>query len=66
LELVELSEKADLLVKTYSCGMMRRLEIAIIDFGKIVALNSPKHLKSELGGDIITLELLDKNISFIT
>lgn len=117
LELVELTDKADILVKTYSGGMMRRLEIArglmhhprvlfldeptlgldpqtrlhiwdyiqrlnrvegvtmvltthymeeadnlcdriaIIDHGKIVALDTSENLKSALGGDIITLNL---------
>jgi ABC-type multidrug transport system ATPase subunit len=115
LELVKLSDRADSLVKTYSGGMKRRLEIArgllhhpavlfldeptlgldtqtrrsiwdhilhlnqeknvtviltthyteeadflcrrilIIDFGKIVALDTPENLKAELEGDIVTL-----------
>jgi ABC-2 type transport system ATP-binding protein len=117
LSLVELSERADAIVKTYSGGMMRRLEIArglmhhphvlfldeptlgldpqtrnhiweyikilnkeegvtlvltthymeeadhlcsriaIIDYGEIVALDTPEALKNTLGGDVITLEL---------
>lgn len=115
LELVELSDKADVIVKTFSGGMMRRLEIArglmhhpkvlfldeptlgldpqtrnhiweyigrlnreenvtimltthymeeadhlcdriaIIDKGKIVALDTPENLKDALGGDVIIL-----------
>ncbi len=115
LELVELDQRADDIVKTYSGGMMRRLEIArglihrpkvlfldeptlgldpqtrnhiweyirelnreervtmlltthymeeadslceriaIIDQGKIVALDTPENLKGRVGGDIITL-----------
>jgi len=119
LSLVELTERADVIVKTYSGGMMRRLEIArglmhhphvlfldeptlgldpqtrlhiwdyihklnreqgvtilltthymeeadrlcdriaIIDYGQIVALDTPQELKNMLGGDVITLELED-------
>jgi len=117
LTLVGLSDRADAIVKTYSGGMMRRLEIArglmhhprvlfldeptlgldpqtrrhiwdyiktlnkkegvtivltthymeeadnlcdriaIIDHGKIVALDTPQNLKNMLGGDVITLEV---------
>jgi ABC-2 type transport system ATP-binding protein len=117
LKLVDLEEKADILVKTYSGGMKRRLEIgrglvhrpqvlfldeptlgldaqtrrhiwdyirnlkqqkeisiiltthyleeadflcdrvAILDHGKIVALNTPARLKDALGGDAVVLEL---------
>ncbi len=116
LELMELADRKDDLVKTYSGGMRRRLEIArgllhhpkvlfldeptlgldpqtrrhiweyieklnqsegvtmlltthymeeadflcdriaIIDYGKIVALDTPANLKKTLGGDVITLE----------
>ena len=115
MELVELTDKANVLVQNYSGGMKRRLEIArglihqpkvlfldeptlgldaqtrrhiweyikklnketnvsiiltthymeeadylcervaIIDFGKIVAIDSPKKLKDVLGGDVIEL-----------
>jgi ABC-type multidrug transport system ATPase subunit len=115
LELVKLADRADSLVKTYSGGMKRRLEIArgllhhpavlfldeptlgldtqtrrsiwehimqlnqeknvtviltthyteeadflckriqIIDFGKIVALDTPENLKAQLEGDVVTL-----------
>ncbi len=115
LELVQLTDRADDLVKTYSGGMKRRLEIArgllhhptvlfldeptlgldpqtrrsiwehiqrlnqeknvtiiltthyteeadflstrilIIDFGKIVALDTPDNLKARLKGDVVTL-----------
>ena len=117
LELVDLQDKADLLVEKYSGGMKRRLEIArgliqhpkvlfldeptlgldaqtrrhiwnyihrlsrekqvtiiltthymeeadylcdrvaIIDKGKIVALDTPTHLKDILGGDMVHLEI---------
>lgn len=117
LSLVELEERADAIVKTYSGGMMRRLEIArglmhhpkvlfldeptlgldpqtrihiweyikrmnkeenvtimltthymeeadklcgriaIIDRGRIVALDTPEALKNMLGGDVIILEI---------
>lgn len=118
LALVELTDKADSVVKTYSGGMMRRLEIArgllhrpkvlfldeptlgldpqtrthiweyiktltaqgitivltthymeeadhlcgriaIIDHGEIVALDTPRTLKSNVGGDVIALEVED-------
>jgi ABC-2 type transport system ATP-binding protein len=35
--------------------------IAIIDLGKIVALDTPQNLKDSLGGDIIELEFNNKN-----
>jgi len=117
LELVDLQDKADLLMEKYSGGMKRRLEIArgliqhpkvlfldeptlgldaqtrrhiwdyirklnreklvtiiltthymeeadylcervaIIDWGKIVALDTPAHLKDTLGGDMVQLEI---------
>ncbi len=116
LEIVELKDKADVIVENYSGGMQRRLEIArgfmhypkvlfldeptlgldtqtrhriwdyilslnkkeqttiiltthymeevdylcqriaIIDFGKIVALDTPSNLKNILGGDVISIE----------
>lgn len=121
LDLMELSDRADDLVKTYSGGMRRRLEIArgllhhpkvlfldeptlgldpqtrrhiweyiqklnesegvtmlltthymdeadylcdriaIIDYGKIVALDSPSNLKKTLGGDVISLATSSKD-----
>jgi len=126
LDLVELKDKANVLVENYSGGMKRRLEIArglmhhpevlfldeptlgldpqtrrhiweyikelnekeditiiltthyieeadylcdrvaIIDYGKIVALDAPKNLKDSIGADIISLELsnsADKNFA---
>jgi ABC-2 type transport system ATP-binding protein len=120
LELVELRDKADVLVEKYSGGMKRRLEIArglihrpkvlfldeptlgldaqtrrhiweyikklkkeevtiiltthymeeadylcdrvaIIDHGKIVALDTPKNLKDSLGGDVVSLEIINQD-----
>jgi ABC-2 type transport system ATP-binding protein len=121
LELMELADRKDDLVKTYSGGMRRRLEIArgllhhpkvlfldeptlgldpqtrrhiweyieklnqsegvtmlltthymeeadflcnriaIIDYGKIVALDTPSNLKKTLGGDVISLETTSKD-----
>lgn len=123
LDVVQLSERADEMVKTYSGGMKRRLEIArgllhyprvlfldeptlgldpqtrraiweyierlnqeekvtiiitthyteeadqlcdriqIIDFGKIVALDTPGNLKARLEGDVITLTLKDATMT---
>ncbi len=117
LELVELQDKANILVENYSGGMKRRLEIArglihkpkvlfldeptlgldaqtrryvwgyikrlnekkgvtiiltthymeeadylcdriaIIDYGRIIAIDTPKKLKDKLGGDVITFEV---------
>ena len=121
LEIVELSDKADLLVEKYSGGMKRRLEIArglihkpkvlfldepslgldtqtrrhiwdyigrlnrekvtvvltthymeeadylcgrvaIVDHGKIVALDTPKNLKDSLGGDVVAMELAENGV----
>ena len=119
LELIELKDKANVLVGKYSGGMKRRLEIgrgliqrpkvlfldeptlgldaqtrrhiwsyikklneehkvaiiltthymeeadylckriAIFDYGKIVAMESPEKLKDDLGGDVVTLEIED-------
>jgi len=118
LRLVDLQDKANMLVKTYSSGMKRRLEIArglmhmpkilfldeptigldpqtrrkiweyvreanknnnltviltthnmeeadqcdriaIIDHGKVIALDTPENLKNVMGGDILTFETPD-------
>jgi ABC-2 type transport system ATP-binding protein len=124
LSLVELQDKANVLVINYSGGMQRRLEIArglmhypkvlfldeptlgldpqtrhriwdyilqlnqkekttiiltthymeeadylcqrigIIDFGKIVVLDTPKNLKNILGGDVITIEAFPPQKAF--
>ncbi len=125
LRLVELKDKADVLVENYSGGMKRRLEIArglihnpkvlfldeptlgldaqtrrriwdyiknlnrkhnitiiltthymeeadylcnrvaIIDHGKIIAMDTPKRLKDNLGGDVITFEMESHDAKFI-
>jgi len=36
--------------------------VAIIDYGKIVAVGTPNELKEGLGGDIVTLSIKDSNI----
>lgn len=36
--------------------------LAIIDFGKIVVLNTPERLKRIIGGDIVTLKAKNPNI----
>jgi ABC-2 type transport system ATP-binding protein len=123
-ELVELTDRANVLVQKYSGGMRRRLEIArglihqpkvlfldeptlgldvqtrrniweyvrklneqskvtiiltthymeeadylcrrvaIIDFGKIVALDTPENLKNILGGDVISIEVFPPEKGF--
>jgi len=125
LELVELSDKADVLVEKYSGGMKRRLEIArgllhrpkvlfldeptlgldaqtrrriweyvkklnketgitivltthymeeadylcdrvaIIDHGKIIAIDKPSKLKDVLGGDVVCLEIEGKTEKYM-
>ena len=40
--------------------------LAIIDNGKIVAEGTPEHLKEEIGGDTITLEIKDSSNSGVT
>ena len=35
--------------------------VAIIDHGKIIALDTPKNLKDILGGDVVTLEIKNKH-----
>jgi ABC-2 type transport system ATP-binding protein len=125
LDLVELRDKANVLVKDFSGGMQRRLEIArglmhypkvlfldeptlgldtqtrrhiwdyilklnqkekitiiltthymeeadylcqrvaIIDFGKIVAEDTPENLKNILGGDVISIEALPSPKAFV-
>jgi len=125
LSLVELADKADVIVKTYSGGMMRRLEIArglmhhphvlfldeptlgldpqtrlhiweyikklnkdegvsimltthymeeaeqlcdrvaIIDYGKIVALDSPETLKNKIAGDVVKIKQKVRDIETI-
>ncbi|MHC1635038.1 MAG: ATP-binding cassette domain-containing protein [Candidatus Methanospirareceae archaeon] len=124
LELVELSNKADVLVENYSGGMKRRLEIArglthkpkilfldeptlgldaqtrrhiwnyikklkeeeitiiltthymeeadylcdrvaIIDYGKIIAIDTPERLKDKLGGDVISFEMEGVSDGFV-
>ena len=122
LDLVDLAEKADILLEDYSGGMQRRLEIArglmhhpdvlfldeptlgldaqtrryiweyiqnmnrsegvtvvitthymeeadylcdrvaIIDRGRIVALDSPKNLKDQIGADLVVLEIGDGHL----
>jgi ABC-2 type transport system ATP-binding protein len=37
--------------------------VAIIDLGKVVALDSPKNLKKNLGGDVIKLKTSSPNIA---
>jgi len=40
--------------------------VAIIDFGKIVALDTPKNLKNLLGGDVISVEAYPQETAFET
>jgi len=52
------SEKITVVITTHYMDEADKLcdRIAIIDFGKIVALDTPKNLKKQIGGDIIKLK----------
>ncbi len=36
--------------------------VAIVDHGKIVAMDSPKNLKDSLGGDVVAMELAENGM----
>lgn len=57
-------EKITIIITTHYMDEADRLcdRIAIIDHGKIVALDSPENLKKELGGETIRLETAKPNI----
>jgi len=67
------SEKVTVIITTHYMEEADRLcdRVAIIDHGKIVALDKPSTLKSNVGGDMIQLSLLAprvdrlKNLSYI-
>jgi len=58
------SEKITVIITTHYMDEADKLcdRIAIIDFGKVVALDSPNNLKRKMGGDIIRLKALSPNI----
>jgi ABC-2 type transport system ATP-binding protein len=61
------TEKITVIITTHYMDEADKLcdRIAIIDLGKIVALDSPKNLKKNLGGDVIKLKSLNPNISAV-
>jgi ABC-2 type transport system ATP-binding protein len=65
-KLVE-SEKITVVITTHYMEEADKLcdRIAIIDFGKIVALDTPENLKKKIGGDIIRLKSDNVNIAGI-
>ncbi len=60
-------EKITIIITTHYMEEADRLcdRIAIIDYGKIVALNSPSKMKKILGGDIIRLEIKNPNLDAV-
>jgi ABC-2 type transport system ATP-binding protein len=58
------SEKVTVIITTHYMEEADRLcdRIAIIDHGKVVALDKPSALKSKVGGDIIRLSARDPNL----
>ncbi len=60
-------EKITVIITTHYMDEADRLcdRIAIIDYGKIVVLDSPKRLKKILGGDIIRLRIKQPNIEAV-
>ena len=58
------SEKITVIITTHYMDEADKLcdRIAIIDFGKVVALDSPNNLKRKMGGDIIRLKASSPNI----
>ena len=58
------SEKVTVIITTHYMDEADRLcnRVAIIDHGQVSALDSPKALKSKVGGEIIKLRVLSPNI----
>jgi ABC-2 type transport system ATP-binding protein len=58
------SEKVSVIITTHYMDEADRLcnRVAIIDHGQVSALDSPKALKSKVGGEIIKLRVLSPNI----
>ena len=60
-------EKVTIIITTHYMEEADRLcrRLAIIDTGKIVALDSPSNLKKTIGGDIVTLKISSPDIESI-
>jgi len=60
-------EKVTIIITTHYMEEADRLcsRLAIIDTGKIVALDSPSNLKKTIGGDIVTLKISNPDIGSI-
>jgi ABC-2 type transport system ATP-binding protein len=60
-------EKVTIIITTHYMEEADRLcsRLAIIDTGKIVALDSPSNMKKTIGGDIVTLKITNPDIESI-
>src|SRR5258708_6072832 len=56
---VGLLDRSNDRVETFSGGMQRRIELAKVNEGNLVALGTPEALTREIGGDVILLEARD-------
>ena len=64
IERLSQEERISLVITTHYMEEVDRLcgRLAIIDAGKIVALDSPEHLKRIIGGDVVVLKVLDPRL----
>jgi len=58
-------EKVTIIITTHYMEEADRLcsRLAIIDTGKIVALDSPSNMKKTIGGDIVTLKITNPDMN---
>jgi ABC-2 type transport system ATP-binding protein len=58
IEALAREEKITIVITTHYMDEAERLcdRVAIVDFGKIIALDTPKHLEAGLGGDLVSLK----------